>query len=291
MLASIRWLPSHTCSTYWANDRRPLRRSTNRRVTTPRTVEPENTAIRPSWKQLPAVLRAGLADLLGEIASADVQGGGFTPGLVARLHLADGQRVFAKGIPAEHPLAGKYRDEAATPRLLPPTAPVPRLRWDGDIGDWVVLVLDDLDARHADLSVGSADVPRVVTTVAGLADVLTPCPSADAPAAEVDLAGLVHGWRELAEAPPSDLPEWQRRHLDALADLETAWLAAAAGDTLVHGDVNASLLVNNAGVYLIDWAQPTRGAAWLDVADLIPHLILAGHTPGDAEAALTDVPA
>jgi hypothetical protein len=152
--------------------------------------------------------------------------------------------------------------------------------------------LDDLEARHADLSVGSADVPRVVTTVAGLVDVLTPCSSAGAPAAEVDLTGLVHGWRELAEAPPADLPEWQRRHLDALADLETAWLAAAAGDILVHRDVNASnFLVNDAGVYLIDWAQPTRGAAWLDVADLIPHLILAGHTPDDAEAALTDVPA
>ncbi|MGI5233776.1 AMP-binding protein [Actinoallomurus sp. CA-142502] len=264
----------------------------DRRVTTPRTVEPGNTAIRPTWKQLPVALRAGLADRLGEIASADVQGGGFTPGLAARLQLADGQRVFAKGIPAEHPLAGKYRDEAATTRLLPPTAPAPRLRWDGDIGGWVVLVLDDVDARHADLSVGSADVPRVVPTIAGLADVLTPCPSADAPAAEVDLAGLVHGWRELAEAPPADLPEWPRRHLAALADLETWWLAAAAGDTLVHGDVNASnLLVNDAGVYLIDWAQPARGAAWLDVADLIPHLILAGHTPAGAEAAIADVPA
>jgi hypothetical protein len=29
-------------------------------------------------------------------------------------------------------------------------------------------------------------------------------------------------------------------------------------------------------VFLIDWAQPVCGAFWLDVADLIPHLILAG---------------
>jgi aminoglycoside phosphotransferase (APT) family kinase protein len=263
----------------------------DRRVTTPPTVGPENTAIRPSWEQLPAALREGLADLLGEITVANVQSGGFTPGLAARLQLANGQRVFVKGIPTEHPLAGKYRDEAATTQLLPPTAPAPRLRWDGEIGDWVVLVLDDLDARHADLSVGSSDVPRVVATVAGLADVLTPCPSASAPAAEIDLAEFVHGWRELVEAPPADLPEWERRHLNALAALETGWLTAAAGDTLVHGDVNAAnLLVGEADVYLIDWAQPARGAAWLDVTDLVPHLILAGHAPTAAEDALADVP-
>jgi aminoglycoside phosphotransferase (APT) family kinase protein len=155
-----------------------------------------------------------------------------------------------------------------------------------------VLVLDDLDARHADLTPGSPDVPRVVSTIASLGDVLTPCPAGDTPAAEVDLAEFVHGWHELAEAPPADLPEWERRHLEDLADLESGWLAAAAGDTLVHGDVNASnLLVSNAGVYLIDWAQPARGASWLDVADLIPYLILAGHTPAAAEAALIDVPA
>jgi Phosphotransferase enzyme family len=261
-------------------------------VTTQHAVGPTATAVRTPWQDLPVALRDGLAELLGEIVSVDVQGGGFTPGLAARLQLAGGQRVFAKGIPAEHPLAGKYGAEAATTRLLPPATPAPRLRWDGDIGGWVVLVLDGLDARHADLSPGSPDVPHVVATVAGLADVLTPCPAVDAPAAEQDLAEFVHGWRDLAEAPPADLAGWERHHLDALAALETGWLAAAAGDTLIHGDINASnLLVNDAGVHLIDWAQPTRGAAWLDVADLIPHLVLAGHTPAAAEETLTDVSA
>jgi aminoglycoside phosphotransferase (APT) family kinase protein len=261
-------------------------------VTTQHTVGPTNTAVRPRWEALPAALRDGLADLVGEIVSADVQSGGFTPGLAARLQLADGQRVFAKGIPTAHPLADKYRDEADTTRLLPPATPAPRLRWDGQIADWVVLILDDLDARHADLSPGSPDVPRVVATIASLADALTPCPALDAPATEKDLAEFVHGWRELVETPPADLPEWESRHLNALAALETEWLAAAAGDTLIHGDINASnLLVGEAGVYLIDWAQPTRGAAWLDVADLIPHLILAGHTPAAAEATLTHLPA
>jgi Ser/Thr protein kinase RdoA (MazF antagonist) len=172
--------------------------------------------------------------------------------------------------------------------------PAPRLRWDGEIAGWVVLVFDDIDGRHADLSPGSPDIGPVVAAVAGLESVLTPCPAQAAPPAEADLAGLVHGWRELATAPePPGLDGWARRHLDDLAAAETLWLTAADGKTLVHGDISASnLLVTRVGsVFLIDWAQPVCGASWLDVADLVPHLILAGHDPAAAEQALATVTA
>jgi aminoglycoside phosphotransferase (APT) family kinase protein len=68
---------------------------------------------------------------------------------------------------------------------------------------------------------------------------------------------------------------------------------AADGDTLLHGDINTSnlLISQDQKVWLIDWAQPARGAAWIDVADLIPQLILAGHNPAQAEEALATVPA
>lgn len=53
----------------------------------------------------------------------------------------------------------------------------------------------------------------------------------------VELAELGHGWGELATAPPADL-----------AALETQWLPAAAGKTLLHGDINQSnLLIDHAG--------------------------------------------
>jgi aminoglycoside phosphotransferase (APT) family kinase protein len=249
--------------------------------------------VRPSWDELPGALRDGLAGRVGQIAAAHVQSGGFTPGLAVRLRLASGGRVFAKGIPAGHALAGKYRAEARTARLLPAAAPAPRLRWDGEIAGWFVLVFEDIDGRHADLSPGSADVGLVVAAVADLGRVLTPCPVPDAASAVADLAGLVHGWRQLADAPSCRLDEWARRHLESLAAAETAWLSAADGQTLVHGDISASnLLVTDAGrVLVVDWAQPACGASWLDVADLVPHLILAGHEPGAAEGVLAGVPA
>lgn len=250
------------------------------------------TALRPSWDKLPRALRDGLAERLGPITSAHTQTGGFTPGLAVRLRLASGERLFTKGIPAEHMLADKYRAEAATARQLPEATPTPRLRWSADIAGWVVLAFDDIEGRHAQLAPGSPDVGAVITTIARLADVLSPCPIHHAPPAAVELAGLVRGWGELATAPPADLDDWARRHLDELAALETSWLAAAEGTTLLHGDINPSnLLIDGAGkVVLIDWAQPVCGAPWIDVADLIPHLILAGHSPASAEQALADVP-
>ncbi|MGI8445732.1 MAG: phosphotransferase family protein [Streptosporangiaceae bacterium] len=70
-------------------------------------------------------------------------------------------------------------------------------------------------------------------------------------------------------------------------------MAAADGQTLVHGDINASnlLITGTREVFLIDWAQPACGAPWLDIADLAPHLILAGHAPATAERALAAAPA
>ncbi|MEV4096589.1 hypothetical protein [Streptosporangium saharense] len=249
------------------------------------------TAVRPAWHELPEELRDGLGHLLGDIVSAHVQTGGFTPGLAVRLTTRTSERVFVKGIPTGHILAVRYRTEAQVAHALPARAPAPRLRWYGQLAGWEVLAFDDLDGHHPELSPHSPDIPRVVETVASLAEALTPCPLPDAPPAASELGGFVHGWRALAAAPPADLDAWPRENLNRLADLETHWLDAADGDTLLHGDVNrANLLINPAGVWLVDWAQPVRGAPWIDVADLVPHLILAGHTPADAEQVLVSVP-
>jgi aminoglycoside phosphotransferase (APT) family kinase protein len=220
----------------------------------------------------------------------EVQTGGFTPGLAARVQLAGGDRVFVKGIAADHPLAGRYADEARVMRALPGSVPAPRLRWEEELAGWVVLAFDDAGGRHADLAPGSADVAPVVETVAGLAAVLTPCPVPGVPDAGTELAGMVHGWRELAAAPEPPADPWTARNLHRLADIETSWLAAADGATLLHGDINRSNLLVGPGrrrVVLVDWGQPVRGAAWIDVADLVPHLILAGHTPAAAEDAVS----
>ncbi|MGH3754723.1 MAG: phosphotransferase [Pseudonocardiaceae bacterium] len=258
-------------------------------------------AVRPSWTDLPEALRDALTHRLGPIRHADVQSGGFTPGVAARVtteHDRRTNRAFVKAVPADHVLAPKYRAEAAIAGQLPAATPAPRLRWTGDLDGWVVLIFDDVDGRHPDLSPGSADVPVAVAGVAGLAATLTPSP-ADLPAATEVRGGLLHGWDELlgcgaADDPDTGLGPWERDRLGMLADLERGWVPYAAGPSLVHGDIRPDNLLIRDGddaLMVVDWAQPSIGAAWQDVVDLIPHMIMAGHAPLDAERTLVGVPA
>lgn len=250
------------------------------------------TAIRPAWAQLPGPLRDFVAAHLGStVATADVQSGGFSPGVAARLGLANDDRVFIKAIRSDHVLVRKYRIEADTASQLPSAAPAPRLRWHGTEADWMVLIFDDIDGRHPDLSPGSTDVPTVASALSDMAELLTPSPLPSLPPASISRVRLLHGWRDLAESPPHDLGGWERCHVHALADLETLWGRHADGTTIVHGDIRPdNLLITGGTAFVVDWAQPSQGAAWQDVTDLIPHLIMAGHTPGAAEKTLVGIP-
>jgi hypothetical protein len=248
-----------------------------------------HTAVRPSWDTMPAGLRDGIARRLGSsVEHAESQAGGFTPGLAARLRLADGGSAFVKAVAADHPVAPSYRHEAGVAALLPPAVPAPALRWHADIAGWAVLAFDDVQGRHPDFVPPAADLPAVTGAVtAAQAKVI------GLPAAGAHRAGWLHGWTALAAAGPADaLHPWAAAHLSELADVETAWLPHADGDTLTHGDLRPdNILITADGAMLIDWAHATAGAPWLDLADLAVQLIIAGHHPADAERHLVGLPA
>lgn len=248
------------------------------------------TAVRPRWHQLPADLRRILTDRLGEVTAADAQRGGFTPGVAARLSTTGAGRVFIKAIAESHVLAAKYGYEARAAAALPAQVPAPRLIWHDTLCGWVVLVFEDVAGRHPDLSPGSPDVTATVETVAGLSKALTPNPLPGAPSAP-GCRDWLHGWTELKDTP--DLGGWERRNLEQLAEAETRWLPHSSGPSLLHGDIRPdNLLVREkeGAVVVVDWAQPYQGASWHDTADLVPHLIMAGHSPEDAENVLAGVP-
>ncbi|MEU5863489.1 aminoglycoside phosphotransferase family protein [Nonomuraea sp. NPDC047529] len=220
-----------------------------------------------------------------------MQSGGFTPGVAVRLDLG-ATRVFVKAIKTGHVLAAKYRTEAATAAALPHDAPTPDLLWHGEGAGWVVLIFEDVQGSHPDLRPASPDIAATVTALATMGDTLTPSPL-DLPPASATRGGWLHGWAELAACPPDDLGGWEQRFLPKLAELESLWIAHADGNTLVHGDIRPDnmLITAHGSVVVVDWAQPCNGAAWQDVTDLIPHLIMAGNTPQMAEKALLGLPA
>ena len=112
-----------------------------------------------------------------------------------------------------------------------------------------------IDGRNADFSPGSSDLPLVVAALRELAAV--PCP--DQPLKTIQ--------QRLAEH--SDRPY------------------LFAGEALLHTDIaphNVLIDAETGGkAHLVDWAWPTRGAAWVDPAVWIIRLIDAGNPPSEAE--------
>ncbi|MEU2115120.1 hypothetical protein ABZ567_05575 [Streptomyces sp. NPDC016459] len=215
-----------------------------------------------TWDDLPLALRERLTDQLSATGPAVPVAGGFTPGVRVRVPQEDDRAAFVKAIPIGDPLVAMYRTEGATNRALPPGAG-PRLLAEVDEHGWFVLVFEHIEGRHPDLSPGSPDLGLVLDAVAALHAPLTPCPYPDAP--------------ELTDHP--------------VVAQAAEYHGAMKGDTLLHCDIRADNLLVSKDVRLVDWALVHRGAAWLDVALLVPQLILAGHTSENAEKHATRIPA
>jgi len=192
---------------------------------------------RLDWEQLPAAVRQGLQARLGSpVVRAATQPGGFSPGLAARLRLADGRRVFVKAAgPDPNPYTpALHRAEAQITAALPPSTPSPRLLWSYDDHGWVALAFADIEGKLPTLPWQPDELQRVLDAVAELATTLTPAPVA-APSIATRLGEAFSGWQQLAAAAElgrddlTGLDPWARRHLDRLVALEQAWPAAAAG--------------------------------------------------------------
>ncbi|MER7516058.1 phosphotransferase [Streptomyces sp. NPDC126499] len=214
------------------------------------------------WDDLPPAVRRRLADRLAAVGPAVAVTGGFTPGVRVRMRAAFGRDVFVKAIPATDPLASMYRAEAAVNRGLPPGVG-PRLLAVLDADGWVVLAFHYEEGRHPDLSPGSSDLASLMDAVAALHTTLTPSPFPLAP--------------DFVSHP--------------VAERAAGHHEAMRGDTLLHCDIRSDNVLIGDRVLFVDWALAHRGAAWLDVALMVPQLIMAGHGPESAEEWAAKVPA
>lgn len=132
----------------------------------------------------------------------------------------------------------------------------PAVRWRAEDEDWVVLGFEAVDGRPADFAPGSADLPAVVGAVDRLGG--------------LDVPEVARGWVET---------RWDR----FAADPGEAELFR--GDALLHTDINpGNLHVGAERVWVVDWAWPTRGAAFIDPAMLAVQLVSAGHSAESAES-------
>ncbi len=101
------------------------------------------------WDELPSQVQRRVEIFAGgAVVAAESCSGGFSPGLASRLTLAAGGRVFCKAINRDWPIEAEFhRTEAWVAMQLPADAPAPRLWGWFDDGDWVALILDDVDGE------------------------------------------------------------------------------------------------------------------------------------------------
>jgi hypothetical protein len=198
------------------------------------------------FEQLPAEVRQAVADKTGTVHQAVTAPGGMNSGIASVLDTDSGP-VFVKGIPADHPQVSAQRREAAVAPHLPSSCP--RLFWHLELDGWSLLGYEVVDGRHADYAPGSSDLPLVEAALAELQGITAPT--------DVEIKQAVDRWA--AYAPPGTL-----QHFD--------------GDALLHTDFAPdNVLIAGGRARLVDWAWPTRGAAWIDPGALALHLMNAGH--------------
>ena len=246
---------------------------------------PPATNARIPWRDLPARVRAEVERRLGSpVVAARTQLGGFSPGVAARLELADGSRAFVKAVsPAPNAHSPSiHRREGRIVAAIPSSAPVPRLLFmlDGDPDGWVLLAFEDVEGRQPAVPWRDAELEIVLEAITALGAALSPSPVR--PPLVEDVADAFRRRRRPHLGLPRRDPAAETRSLVGspsrkLVALEARAGEAARGDTLLHFDLRAdNLLVTADGVRVVDWPHAHVGGAWVDFVWFAPSVAMQG---------------
>jgi hypothetical protein len=246
------------------------------------------------YARLPEAVRGWVEQTLGApVVAAHTQAGGMSPGCAARLRTAAGAAFFKAVGPELNPdTPTLFRHEIAVQRVLPPVPYRPALIASYDDGDWVGLLLEDVEGRHPDFAVpalpaatgthaagrhaagthaadaDASDSAAVWRTVRQQVRELTPAP------AGLDIATLADSaqrwterWQDIAADPGRYLPGWAAAQAGPLLRDHVQPLPAhLAGTSLCHWDLrNDNMLIRPGGqVVIFDWGMARIGPAWAD---------------------------
>lgn len=248
------------------------------------------------WHDIPVAVRERVEAMLGsQVVEAVSQPGGYSPGSADRIVTADGRRAFVKAaspaVNADTPTI--HRREGAITARLPAAVPAPALIGVVDDGEWIALVLEDVEAQHPSTPWRHRDLSAVFDALQQLAAVDLP---ADVPVVDLSDAiaedGVVR-WHALTPdaipALPDELDEWVRTRLPSLTDAAARAVEDVRGDRLVHYDTRADnvLLRPDGTVVLVDWPWAARGAGWFDALTLLINVLYYDRS-ADVEALLDD---
>lgn len=231
-------------------------------------------SVRIGWTNLPEPVRMGVEHILGApVAESIGQHGGFSPGTADRVRTTAGRRAFVKAVcPALNEASPAiHRREAAITAVLPTTLPVPALIGKFDDGNWIALVLDDIDGSHPHVPWRSGELGLVLDALLGL--VLTPIPKSleQLPQLAQELGDDFGGWVRIRADPPEACDPWILANLNVLEHLAALGVKELGGESLVHTDVRADniLITRDGGAFLVDWPWASIGSGWFDALTVL----------------------
>ncbi len=219
---------------------------------------------RVNWEDLPAGTRQAVEKHTGRVRSARTVSEGWNSA-VAMLVTSYSGTLFVKGLRQTY--ARRWTQDAEW-MISPYVAGVvgrvaPRALWRVEEGGWDLLGFEAVEGRHAVYEPGSADLPRLMHTMARLGKIRCP---------DLPLKSAEDRWRPYVTEPE-----------------HAAWFA---GSALLHTDYNPlNVLISGSQALLIDWAWATQGAGWIDPACLVIRLIAGGHSATQAESTVSGLPA
>ena len=227
--------------------------------------------VRQPYGAVPAPVRAWVDRTLGSpVRTVAEQVGGMSPGCATRVTCADGTRAFVKAVGASlNPdTPGLFRREVAVLEHLGAHPLWARMLASFDDGDWVALLIEDVEGRHPDFG-DEAELSAVLDGTDRLAEALRLVEVAPS-VPLVDLSERFRTWADtlasLAGAPAATpVPGWLRSDPHGWADVLTEH-ASRPMPHLVHWDIRIDNLLRRPGgeIVFVDWGMAARGPSWVD---------------------------
>ncbi|MET8181480.1 phosphotransferase [Streptomyces sp. NPDC005336] len=211
---------------------------------------------RVTWDDLPAELRAAVETRTGEVISTEGIAEGLNCSAALIVNTAYDGHLFFKGVHhTDEPGMAALRCEE---RINPTVGGIsPTIRYRFDAGGWSALAFVYVAGRHADLGPDSEDLGAIAFTIERMHDL---------------------------RLPTFRLPQFADRFRKFL---EPGEAEALKGSHLLHTDTNPHNLMiadHDRVAYVVDWAMPAIGPAWVDPAYTAVRLMECGQSPEDALA-------